>query len=172
MAGTENEEARIKGRIKAIYSKLEGLTFNGSFQNRGVMEKFRLKVPRTRPVYVVKGHGVKVLDEIYREIKEFERSLGGKEIWKGITKSGDTYKLWGTEYSANHSNDGFYHVVDIEVIVNRTEKYRAVVNICVEMGKNQAQGTTRKRQLVRLFLSRGPTRFGILLVSTNLKESY
>ena len=145
MAGAENTEARIKDRIKDIYSKLEDLTFKGSFQKRVTMEQFRLKVPRTRPVYVVKDHdGVKVLDKIYREIKEFERSLGGREVWKGITRSGDTYKLWGTEYSADRSFNGVYHVVGIEVIVNCTEKYRAVVNISVDKGK--------KRLLVCLIL--------------------
>ena len=136
MAGVGNhEEAQIKARIKAIYTKLEDLTFKASFEDRVAMKQCRLKVPRYRPVYLVKDiQASKMLDEIYSVMKKLEKTFGGIEIWKGITMTGGTCKLWGTEESVDHSISGLYHVPvgGIEVIVNRSANYLAIVNITVK----------------------------------------
>ena len=147
-------EARTKelgcteARIKEIYNKLEGLTFRALFDDVVTMRRFLLSVPRRRPVYLVKDtHTNNVLDEIYRDMRSLERELGGKEIWKGITTaSGGTYKLWGTEESVGVSGHGVYYIPigGVEVIVNRTVDYQAIVNITVEKGR-------RKQLLVCLF---------------------
>ena len=132
-------------RIKEMYKKLEGSTFKAVSDGAGTMRQFYLNVPRTRPVYLVKDtYTNNVLEEIYRNMRALEREYGG-EIWKGITTSGGTYRLWGTEGSIGVSDDGVYRIPSggVEVIANRTVDYLAVVNITVKRGR-------RKRLLVWL----------------------
>ena len=44
-------EWSIKSHIEKIYSKLEGLTFQGTFEGQFAMVQYRLPQPTIRPVY-------------------------------------------------------------------------------------------------------------------------
>ena len=133
----DDSESTIKSSIEKIYSKLEGITFQGAFENRVTMTQIRLLEPTSRPVYEVMDRSTNyLLGEIYDNMKTFNKQVGGKEIWKGITSAGlHCYKLWGTEQSVGHSSTGMYYIPigGIEVIVTDTlVKYQAIVNITVQ----------------------------------------
>ena len=129
----------VKSRIEEMYSKLEGLDFEGVFEKRREMGQFRQPAPTQRPVYKVTDKCVSdLLVDIHRKVSDLEtelnkKELRGKEIWKGITTWGDV-KLWGTEKSMDSSSSGTYHIPigGIEVIVSGTlVDYHAIVNITV-----------------------------------------
>ena len=104
------------------------------------MRQFLLLQPTSRPVYAVTERSTsELLGEILCNTRALESELGGKEIWKGITIYGGTYKLWGTAESVGYSNDGIYHIPvnGIEVIVNATVDYQALVNITVVPGERE-----------------------------------
>ena len=133
------ESQRLDVRIKEIYKNLEGLTFKAVFDGFVTMRQFYLPVPRKRPVYLVRDTSThNVLEEIYRDTKALEKEYG-REIWKGITTSGDKYKLWGTEDSTGYNVSNVYYIPSdgVEVIANRTVDFLAVVNITVEEGQKQ-----------------------------------
>ena len=135
-----SQKIRIEERIKDIYSRLEDLTFKAIFDGHVQMRQFRLLLPTSRPVYVVTDRCArKLLGEIRRDLIALENELGGREIWKGITVSGSTYKLWGTAMSEGYSNGGVYHIPvgGIEVIVGATANYLALVNVTVEQGQRE-----------------------------------
>ena len=129
-------EWSIKSHIEKIYSKLEGLTFQGTFEGQFAMAQYRLPQPTIRPVYKIKDRLANdVLAKVFHGVSTLERKIGGKEIWKGITTSGDLYELWGTEKSVINKEVDEYHIPHggIEVIVSDTLiKYQAIVNITVE----------------------------------------
>ena len=131
----EDTKSSIKFRIEKIYSKLEDLTFQATYDKRVEMAQYRLPEAIRRPVYEVMDRPTNdLLGEIHTKMKELNKEIGGREIWKGITSYGHCYKLWGTEQSADHSNSGMYYIPigGIEVIVSDTlEKYRAIVNITI-----------------------------------------
>lgn len=102
------------------------------------MRQYRLPEPTKHPVYKVTDANTKdVLSRVYGKMIALEGELEGKEIWKGITISGGTYKLWGTEKSVDFSNSGVYRIGGIEAIVSNTLKaYQAIVNITVTVKEN------------------------------------
>ena len=123
--------------VEKIYSKLEGCTFRGAFDKRVEMEQFRLPEITSRPVYkVMDGPTNNLLNEIYKNMRDLEERVGGREIWKGITTRGmGSYKLWGTTNSVDYSDSGKYHIPagGVEVIVSDIlMKYQAMVNITVQ----------------------------------------
>ena len=129
-------ESSIKSRIEKIYSKLEGLTFQGTFDGQVSMTRYRQSQPTIRSVYIVKdGLANDVLAEVFHSVSALEGKIGGKEIWKGIIPSGDMHELWGTEKSVINKEVDEYHIPcgGVEVIVSDTLiKYQAIVNITVE----------------------------------------
>ena len=127
----------VKLDIEKIYGKLEGCTFRGAFDKRVEMEQFRLPEVTSRPVYKVKdGPTNNLLAEIYKNMRDLEKRIGGREIWKGITSHGvGSYKLWATENSVDYSDSGVYHIPagGVEVIMSdMLMNYQAVVNITVQ----------------------------------------
>lgn len=144
-SATEDEEEDpqidIKSSIEEIYSKLEGSTFQGVFDNRVSMTQFRLREPTSRPVYKVRDEATNgLVRKIHDKVIALNKEVGGKEIWKGITRDGLHYKLWGTEQSVGHTDSGMYHIPvgGIEVIVTDTlMNYQAIVNITVQENSEQ-----------------------------------
>ena len=127
---------KLVNDVEKIYSKLEGCTFRGDFDKRVEMEQFRLPEVTSRPVYIViDGPTNILLNEIYKNMRDLEKRVGGREIWKGITTHGmGSYKLWGTANSVDYSDSGMYHIPagGVEVIVSdMLMKYQAMVNITV-----------------------------------------
>ena len=123
-------ESSIKSRIEKIYSKLEGLTFQGTFEGQVPMTRYRQSQATIRSVYIVKDRLANdVLEEVFHSVSALEGKIGGKEIWKGITTSGDMHELWGTEKSVINKEVDEYHIPHggIEVIVSDTLiKYEAI----------------------------------------------
>ena len=135
-----SQKRRTEARIKEIYSGLENLTFKANFEDCAQMRRFLLQQPTIRPVYVVTDRSaIELLGEIHRNIRALEGELGGREIWKGIMPYRDTYKLYGTPGSAGSCDDGIYHIPvnGIEVIVDATVDYRALVNITIVQGERE-----------------------------------
>ena len=133
----DDSKTSIKSSIEKIYSKLEGLTFQGAFENFVLMTQFRRLEPSSRPVYEVTDKSTnELLGKVYDNMIALNKEVGGKEIWKGITRDayGLRYKLWGSEQSVGYTNSGTYHIPvgGIDVIISDTlMKYQAIVNITV-----------------------------------------
>ena len=119
----DDSEDISKSHIEKVYSKLEGLTFEGTFE--GYVETGSTK----RPTYLVTDKAPNgVLSRICHKMKR-------KRIWKGITTSGDMHVLYGTQDSVEHKKDGMYHIPvgGVQVIVSdRLILNQAMVNITVE----------------------------------------
>ena len=67
-------ESSIKSCIEKVYSKLEGLTFKGTFERE-------VKLATIRPVYKVKDRLANdLLAEVCCSMSAFEKKIGGKNL--------------------------------------------------------------------------------------------
>ena len=66
-------ESSIKSRIEKIYSKLEGLTFQGTFERQVPMTRYRQSQATLRSVYIVKDRLANdVLAEVFHSVSALE----------------------------------------------------------------------------------------------------
>ena len=128
------EGGDVKEQLRLAYNRIRHEVFEAVYIGKHQMTKHRKNDSTKRPVYQVTSKRFEdKLESIYEEVKGL--SVGGKEVWKGITGPPDNeayyeyYWLWGTEESERGQYQAVekYRVMDITI---KSLKYDKNADYC------------------------------------------